>query len=324
MALSTLFVRNLTIIIGIGYTTSLPDAVKQMNLELSEWFREHRPSHPEDAEAFMEQVLLATSRVEWFQTWGAHFLRSLRFAHSRFECHSFIDPSVQLYIDLYPAEWLAVRDATDDAFMRLDAPAPCMIPSTRRCGASGPPPAYHQTIQAVASTGCLHPLTSVTMQDGSKKNCCDLVKGDRVQVPDTPDGDTVACVVSMRRSPDTKMYRVGASGPIVTAWHPVHLDGRWCFPAECAESLEVPGSDYVFSFVLERRGLSLICNGVPAIALAHGREGPIVGHSLWGTDRIVQALRTLDFDGWVSGSIVLKNPHVLRDANGYALDLVRA
>lgn len=67
------------------------------------------------------QVSEALSRLDWFKSWGAHYLRSLARAHLLQQCNNFKDPGVQVYGgDLFRS----VRDAADDIFVALPPPAP--------------------------------------------------------------------------------------------------------------------------------------------------------------------------------------------------------
>ena len=53
---------------------------------------------------------LALSDAACFETWGAHYARSLLRAHQLQQCHNFKDPSVQLYSTLALQKLLDVAD----------------------------------------------------------------------------------------------------------------------------------------------------------------------------------------------------------------------
>lgn len=67
------------------------------------------------------QVREAVSRQDWYQSWGAHYLRSLSRAHLAQVCNNFKDPGVQHYGGTLFRE---VRDAADEIFLKLPAPNP--------------------------------------------------------------------------------------------------------------------------------------------------------------------------------------------------------
>lgn len=67
------------------------------------------------------QVREAVSRQDWYQSWGAHYLRSLSRAHLAQVCNNFKDPGVQHYGGNLFHE---VRDAADEIFLKLPPPNP--------------------------------------------------------------------------------------------------------------------------------------------------------------------------------------------------------
>jgi len=73
----------------------------------------------------------------------------------------------------------------------------------------------------------------------------------------------------------------------------------WSFPANTAfgEMVEHP---VVYNFVLEG-GNTCIVDGLVACTLGHGIEGPVIGHELYGTQKIVDALKKIN--GWDAGRV---------------------
>lgn len=66
------------------------------------------------------QVREATSRADWYKSWGMHYLQSLARAHLVQQCNNFKDPGVQVYGgDLFQD----VRDYADEMFLKLPPPA---------------------------------------------------------------------------------------------------------------------------------------------------------------------------------------------------------
>ena len=87
---------------------------------------------------------------------------------------------------------------------------------------------------------------------------------------------------------------------VVTSWHPVRIQGEWQYPADyCAAELE--NIEWVYNFVLNRNHVMEI-GGIDVITLGHGiTEDPVLSHDLFGTQRVVDNLRT--YLGWNHGFI---------------------
>ena len=83
----------------------------------------------------------------------------------------------------------------------------------------------------------------------------------------------------------------------ITAWHPVYIGGKWTLPLNCSTPCTLPCS-HVYSFVLKNRCASLVMNDcIPVATLAHGLKGDVIEHPFWGTEAVVQSLRTLGREG---------------------------
>merc|ERR1712216_1100135 len=75
-------------------------------------------------------------------------------------------------------------------------------------------------------------------------------------------------------------------GAVVTPWHPVLIKGEWAFPAEVGVST-MHRCHAVYNLLLSR-GHVVELNGVQAVTLGHGLQGPVVGHSFLGDYQQVQ------------------------------------
>ena len=163
----------------------------------------------------------------------------------------------------------------------------------------------------------------VLMADGRHQPLSKLKQGDWVRCDQQ--GAVVAmveCVV------ETKCYNgyanlvvLPSSGLKITPWHPVKLDGKWCFPADVAAPAQIPCPS-VFSFVLSTGG-TLVLNGIQAVSLAHGLGGAvgewsslpdgsdILYHPFFSTHRVLRSLAVCK--GWQDGYVQLPPTCVLRD-----------
>lgn len=109
------------------------------------------------------------------------------------------------------------------------------------------------------------------------------------------------------------MYIVDES-VCLTGYHPYRINGVSKFPAE--QNLQVfQEDDYVYDVIMSGRGNLITTSGVEVATLGHGEQDPIFKHKFFGTEEVVDALKSLgsryltfdespftrDEDGTVSG-----------------------
>ena len=267
---------------------------------------------------YLEQLQLATQYL-YFNTWGKHYLYSLRNAHRRFECHTFVDKSVTIYIDLYPEEWEQTRDTLEEHYNNIPILEPCY-------------PSYNSTEfarnisiqQHASSTVCLHENSKVTLVGKTFKMCKELLPGDEVVVINNGkcEKDTIEYIIKNKTNTDTKMVCI-PDGPIITPWHPILLNERYIFPAELnkIEYTQEVG-DYMYSFILKNRGESMIFDSVPALTLAHNIQNGIAKNDFWGTEEVLKSLNTYCSNLMVNKIITLNNPFLVRDLDGKVISVM--
>lgn len=78
-------------------------------------------------EDILGQCLEAVEKIENWQRWGRHYVRSVIFAHKLQQCNNFKDPGVQCYGGELFAD---IRDVADACFNKL--PAPSVTPARYR------------------------------------------------------------------------------------------------------------------------------------------------------------------------------------------------
>ena len=235
----------------------------------------------------------------------------MRSAHSRYEVVSALDSALQAYVPLYPDDWEDCLNTLDECFMSVPVPPPCLPAaySGSTCGTganSTAPPINVQRV--VVDSGCFHPDSLVTLSNGTKLPCKQLSKGAEVLTHDNV-RDTILTVVKSRAS---HLYKLPDGGPRVTAWHPVFWRGEWRFPAEISGAVKIEYVGEVYSFLLASRGVSLIFDGIPGVALAHGLSG-LPKHAFWGTEAVVRNMLKLQPDTLETGVFNLGDTIVHRD-----------
>jgi len=268
----------------------------------------------EQVAALLEDIVgqssVALSRTDYWNRWGKHYLPSVMLAHKLQQCNNFKDPGVQFYGG---SLFETLRDQADNAFDRLNAPK--ITPARYRYLGNGKV-VLNQLSEQVVDTpakapvsmaafndrygGCIDGSSEALLASGERRRVCDLRKGDLVSAG----GGVVAEVLCVVRSGCPNGLRALvelAGGARLTPFHPVCLEGLWCFPMELAELLELP-CEAVYSFVL-RGAPSLLVGDVRCIALGHGLQEGAAKHPYFGSNQVLEDLAL--WPGYEEGLVVL-------------------
>jgi len=152
---------------------------------------------------------------------------------------------------------------------------------------------------------CFGKGSMVWMEDGSKKQIEDLVKGDALY-----GGGKVVCLVEYQSRKPIEMSKVGTL--YITPWHPIKNDDKWVFPYYYSNIIcRMIGP--VYNLVLDQVHIATI-EGVPCCTLGHGFEGPIIGHKYFGTQKVIDDLSKED--GWDDGKVTFVDIRYMRDKFG--------
>ena len=127
-----------------------------------------------------------------------------------------------------------------------------------------------------------------------------MKKGDILQVVQEDGSLDFAGVLCVVESENDRPLTVLQNGLLVTNKHPVFHNGSWKKACEIS-SVVSPCDSTVFDFVLDTTKVALIVNEFPTVTFGHGMSDPY--HEFWSTNKVIDALQTLDFD---SGHIYLK------------------
>lgn len=314
--ISKLFVSHIDTIITLIQNRKCDLALETIQVLQTE-LRNFLPSDTVDV---YTKELFTAINPEYINKWSLHFLRSLKTAHSRFECHSFIDPSVSIYIELYPEDWSTTRDTIEEIYMKIPTPKPCLPQYNSMTTV------YTLNLQSYASaTTCVHELSTVIMADNSTKNSKDIQVGDQVKVVGgKQDVDEVQYIIKSGTKNMNHMVQL-QTGLIVTDWHPIKIANQYVFPNDCiaqgiATHTENVG-DYKYSFVLKNRSPNMIINGTEVITLAHGCVEDCAKHDFWGTEKVVDEIK--DHIGpFDCGVLQMKCPVAKFDENNCVIGFV--
>jgi len=304
------------------------------------------------------QVREATSRQDWYNGWGAHYLQSLARAHLIQQCNNFKDPGVQLYGgDLFQD----VRDFADETFLKLPPPQvtdtagidmlqnmgfpadqarqalaaahddvelaaqycmegiPARPPPPQRAAPTGrPAPAYDMRDFHNPAGACFSGVSRIALPGGAEKELRKLKKGDCVLTENGMTAKVVCVVETCTKGGQSQLVDV-SNGLQATLWHPVRLNDKWVFPAKaCPDKVVTQDCKAVYNLVLD--GGHVICiGGVWTVSLGHQLQDDVVRHPYWGGEAVLEDLRRLR--GWKQGKVTLGPNCVVRDASGQVVGL---
>lgn len=249
------------------------------------------------------QISSAFSRLDWYNKWGAHFLRSLMNGYMTQQCNNFKDPGVQHFGS---SLFKSIRQIADDAFCMLAPPKPSVYKGSRGTTRQ----VTNMTSYYDAGGSCYDGFGMVTMRDNTTLAVRYLKPGDLVKSLDSNGDvfyDKIKFIVKSKVNNGIGMCEI--NGFLITPWHPIIYSGQWVFPINVVPESFVE-LDWIYNIVLEN-GTVVFINNTPAITLGHGLEhNPIVAHPYYGTNGIVRDLENIS--GQLSGIIQLDNPSIMR------------
>lgn len=271
--------------------------------------------------ATLEAEALLGAQVANYARWGAHYYRTLRLMLLWERRSNFRDQALQHFGRDAQGRDALFEEVSNDAEMRfatLKAPEPSLlmpeigstalgVPVAVGADAGAPPPARVLPAEFMRGGGCFAPEATVLCPgaDGAPPT---RVRIDALRAGDvvlTPAGRAaVRCVVVWRCAGGMATLSRLQGGVELTEWHPVFDPAtlRWRFPLMCGTRV-LRRCEAVYNLLLDC-GHVIDVGGVAAVTLAHGLQGPVVGHDFWGGEAVVRRLR--DADGWEQGRVVLQ------------------
>lgn len=150
----------------------------------------------------------------------------------------------------------------------------------------------------------------------------DIVKGDIIVDSDNTKA-TVLCVIKTKihsgKAQMVKVYNfnevLSSDVLIVTPYHPIFYQNKWCFPHTVGE-VEDFEMDYMYNFVLDTNHIMNISN-INVITMGHNYDhNDVLKHPFFGTDKVINELKSGDPDGWNNGLINFTKYDPKYDQNG--------
>lgn len=295
-----------------------------------------------NAEANLGQISKAVE-PKYFAQWGKHYLLSVLSAYENRVCINFKDRGMQSFCT---NRFMEEQSHVSEIFMTLAPPAPSNAKVQSRSGRqfTNSSTAYTSPAPVVVSGagnarnamfnmsrgasgmsrflnvdgGCFTAESLVvTSVDGKsvQQQVRDLTKGSKVLSDNGM--TTVEAVVQIRYT--GALYAV--HGMVLTAYHPVLLNGTPAFPCEIGQPVHTDeGFDgYVYDVVLANRGIMAspkVNGGIFHVATwGHTCQLPKFEHDYFGSEQIVHDLQLQSASSYEDGFIVIEAPHFIRDDN---------
>lgn len=254
-----------------------------------------------------EQISLG---IKNWKTWGAHYIRSFKFAHLHEQCLNFKSPSMKIYVN---EDFDERVDKLTDIFCTLPPPKPTGI----YYGNDTHRPKLVMRNLMDADAGCLLGSCSIKMAKNKTKKMIELKKGDKLE-----DGSEVICVLK------TKFHgeMVKIKNLFITPYHPIIYDNKWQLPIDVLienqnkdrtnsdfEMIKLSKSEWVCTLILNKNHIMNV-EGFKCISLGHGFTEEVLKHDYYGTKKVIENLKK--FRGWQEGEIALSSYRLARDAEG--------
>ena len=296
-----------------------------------------------------DQIFSGLTNTEYYKTWGhLHNSAALR-NHFHMICSNFVQEAEQFYKTLQNRKFL---QTLQQEWIDFELPLPnvpvhnvplpnvpvhnVQIPPYRaqqnnnRSMSIMPEPRQEQgrltrTVsesisRRVHDNGCFHEMCSIWISDNQFIKASELSKN--MIVKDSEGNETfVECVTKMR-CPDNNACISIYEDIALTPYHPICIEdnngvGVWHFPIDLvgAENIQC---NYVYNYILNNRGSLRVGEHKRKVCtLAHGLDGPVIGHKFFGTEEIVINLKSKwsqDYDRGLIDSInnIVRSPNTGR------------
>ena len=259
---------------------------------------------------------MASTNPEYFKRWGEYYLDQLSRALLLQIKPNFKDTACQFGGDVFNN----IVDKASDIFDSLPPPTPSNISRSHyssgyRNASSTPTPVVNMSMFNDPNGGCFTGDAVIRLSDGSKKLVKDLVKGDQVMTLKDPyslnhglSSANVVCILKTITTGNIKLVTT-PNGLKITPWHPIISHGIWCHPCNVAET-KTEACNEIYTILLDKYH-TFNLNGSWVIGIGHNYKIGILGHEYFGTDDIVNDLKSMS--SWDSGIVTINSSQYVRD-----------
>lgn len=263
------------------------------------------------------QIFKALSQ-KYYNKWGKHYILSVISAYVNKFCLNFRDHGVQHF---KTSTFTKYQKDIEDVFINLNPPIPTGKSYENYGNGNGfangnlggnLTPNHPVTPQVFSSTFynssgvCFTTDTLIKIQGGTFIPVQELKKD--MQIESMGEIATVICVLKTKiNGPIMRMMNNPFTG--ITPYHPVFMNkynNKWMFPSDMTDLYEDYAKDeYVYDYILDKHHIVELDGGIYATTLNHGRNGDVIGHDYFGTEKVLMELK--QHPGWNEGFIQLDN-----------------
>lgn len=289
-----------------------------------------------DADPNKGQIGKSIAKLEWFNKWGQHYLKSIASAYRQEWCLNFKDLAPQHFTS---ATFASFREKIETIFLSIAPPVPshrtAPAPSAAAYRQISIAPVYSAPVYSAPSSmrsfydrrgGCFTGNWNIMLANGISKSVKDIMPGDCVISNDSPTGSaTITHIVRLRVNEQFEMCSPdGIVG--ITSYHPFWmtnftLNRVWQFPIqELKNSITIKAGEYIYDFIIDH-GFSVSLEGGYNVAcLGHGcQDSDVITHDYFGTQRVINDLK--DHKDFSTGFITLNEWRFVRNASGLVCKL---
>lgn len=250
-------------------------------------------------EDITDQIYKAFTNKSYFEKWGKFFIPSIIQFHHKKICPNFIQPGLQHYKTDKLAD---LAEDYHEIFCQYEPPTPSQnsnsatnqmysINTNYNSALNNSALNTHSTqtiYRTISSAGCISGDCKIKLANNTYKKISELKKNDRI-IDATNQESIIECVVVFPCD-RTACLSVFQDGLKITPYHPVKINNTWKFPIDIVGAKNMP-CDKVYNFVLNTRR-SITVNNITCCTLGHNIRGPIIGHDFFGTDNVIDNLKT--------------------------------
>jgi uncharacterized protein YegL len=266
-----------------------------------------------------EGQIAKAMETRYFDKWGKHYLYSVLSAYKNRLCLNFKDKGVQHF---KTPDFERVQEFIENIFINMTPP----VPSGNSYDYNGYGGNNNNAVSsAVFSTTFYNRQGGCFLQDTRVKTVTN--KGAFLFIPvqevmpgfqlATPAGiATVKCVLKLKYS--GTVSRLNKS--VLTSYHPVYFKNEeWFFPATSDRfTEEYVENVYVYDYILDKHHVVEL-GDIFATTLIHGKNGDVIGHSYFGTNKFQNDLAF--HPGWATGYIQLDEYDFIRDSSNKVVSI---
>lgn len=290
-------INTLSVLIASPFTYELKsfisDKIKEYNSLISLYNLSQSNIIINIMEDLQGEVMLGVENEKNFNDWGYNYYRSLRVAYKNELCNNFKDKGIQHFGGKLFNKLL---DEFEKIFMSIPIEVP---PQTTNSGNIQRAPIQASAYMNV-NNGCFSGNCQILCKN-SLKFVNELKKNDIVVCPAGKNAKII-CVIKTYGSFDIIKFKTGLE---ITPWHPVRIENEWVFPIS-QDNLSLNTCNEVYNLILDNNHIAII-NDIEVVTLGHGfKENNIITHEYFGTNKVIEDLKTFDPIGFEKGLILLK------------------